>query len=91
MGMWKVGVTPSNLNDQVSILFSFDINGTLQSYTASRWQDTQSIMSTWEIKPNRPVNRHSAAGSPSIPAEAPATAAAVVPAWSAKPLQQQLC
>lgn len=53
-------------------------------------EDTQSIMSTWEIKPNRPVNRHSTAGPPSTPAEAPATAAAVVPAWSAKPLQQQL-
>lgn len=38
-GTWKVGVMPSDSNDQVNILLSFDTNGTFtESYTASRWQ-----------------------------------------------------
>lgn len=53
-------------------------------------EDAQSIMSTWEIKPNRQDKRNSTAGPPSHASRGPATAAVDTPAPSAKPLQQQL-
>lgn len=80
-------------NNQVNILLSLDTNRTfVESYKASRWQaeDAQSIMSTWEIKPNRQDKRNSTGGPPSHASRGPATAAVDTPAPSAKPLQQQL-
>lgn len=53
-------------------------------------EDVQSIMSTWEIKPNTQNRRRARQDLLQTPTEAPAAAAVAAPAPSAKPLQQQL-
>lgn len=65
---------PSDSNEQVNILLSFDTNGTLQRVTqppGGKAEDAQSIVSTWEIKPNRQDRRNSTAGSPSDSSRGP--------------------